>query len=66
MLSTFNNRVLDRYGVNEFSSTLHCNPLEDKMRRFKGECAHFCFKKCPIYTHYGASVKFTQTQRITM
>ncbi len=31
---------------------------EDKMRRFKGECAHFSFNKCPIYTHVGASAKY--------
>ncbi len=24
------------------------------MRRFKGECEHFSFNKCPIYTHDGA------------
>ncbi len=29
--------------------------VEDKMHRFKGECAHFNFKKCPIYTDNGAS-----------
>ncbi len=33
--------------------------IEDKMRRFKGKCAHFSFKKCPIYTHDGASAKFS-------
>jgi hypothetical protein len=33
--------------------------VEDKMRRFKGECEHFSFKKCPIYTHDGASAKFS-------
>jgi hypothetical protein len=33
--------------------------VEDKMRRFKGECAHFSFNKCPIYTHDSASVKFS-------
>ncbi len=33
--------------------------VEDKMRRFKGECEHFSFNKCPIYTHDGASAKFT-------
>jgi hypothetical protein len=33
--------------------------VEEKMRRFKGECAHFNFKKCPIYTHDGASAKFS-------
>ncbi len=33
--------------------------VEDKMREFKGECAHFSFNKCPIYTHDGASAKFS-------
>jgi hypothetical protein len=33
--------------------------VEDKMRRFKGECEHFLFNKCPIYTHDGASAKFS-------
>ncbi len=33
--------------------------VEDKMRRFKGECAQFNFKKCSIYTHDGASSKFS-------
>jgi hypothetical protein len=33
--------------------------VEDKMRRFKGECEHFSFNKCPIYTHDGGSAKFT-------
>ncbi len=36
--------------------------VEDKMRRFKGECAHFMYlhyNKCPIYTYDGASVQFT-------
>ncbi len=33
--------------------------VEDKMRRFMAECAHFSFNKCPIYTHDGASVKFS-------
>ncbi len=32
--------------------------IEDKMRRFKDECTHFIFKKCPIYTYDGASAKF--------
>jgi hypothetical protein len=32
--------------------------LEDKMRRFQGECAHFGFNKCLIYTHHSASAKF--------
>jgi hypothetical protein len=27
--------------------------FEDKMRRFKGEYAHFSFNKCPVYTHDG-------------
>ncbi len=33
--------------------------VEDKMRGFKGECAHFSFNKCSIYTHDGASAKFS-------
>jgi hypothetical protein len=33
--------------------------VEDKMRRFKGDCAHFRRNKCPIYTHDGASAKFS-------
>ncbi len=33
--------------------------VEDKMRGFKGECEHFRFNKCPIYTHDGASAKFS-------
>ncbi len=33
--------------------------VEDKMRTFLGECEHFSFNKCPIYTHDGASAKFS-------
>ncbi len=33
--------------------------FEDKMPRFKGECTHFSFNKCPIYTHDGASAKLS-------
>ncbi len=33
--------------------------VEDKMLGFKGECAHFKFNKCPIYTHDRASDKFS-------
>jgi hypothetical protein len=33
--------------------------VEDKMRRFKGECEHFSFNESPIYTHDGASAKFS-------
>jgi hypothetical protein len=33
--------------------------VEDKMRRFKGECAHFSFNKCSIYAHDGASAKLS-------
>ncbi len=32
--------------------------VEDKMRRFRGECAHFSFNKCPNCTHDDASAKF--------
>ncbi len=34
-------------------------PVEDKLRRFMGECALFCFNNCFIYTHDGASGKFS-------
>ncbi len=34
-------------------------PIEDQLRSFKGECAHFSFNKCPIYIHDGASAKFS-------
>jgi hypothetical protein len=47
----------------------HCNPfgtqVEDKMRRFKGECAQFIFNKCPIYTHDGASANFSTNSQET-
>ncbi len=33
--------------------------VEDETRRFRGECAHFIFNKCPFYTHDGASAKFS-------
>ncbi len=36
-----------------------------KMRRFKGECAHFSFNKCPRYIHDGASVKFSSNSHET-
>ncbi len=39
--------------------------LEDKMRRFKGECAHFRFNKCPIYTQDGASSKYSTNSHET-
>jgi hypothetical protein len=32
--------------------------VEDRMCRFKNKFVHFIFKKCPIYTHDGASAKF--------
>ncbi len=39
--------------------------VEDKMGRFKGECAHFSFNKCLIYTHDGASAKFSTNSHET-
>jgi hypothetical protein len=39
--------------------------VEDKMRRFKGEYAHFSFNKCPIYTHDGAGAKFSTNSHET-
>jgi hypothetical protein len=42
--------------------------VEDKMRGFKGECAHFSFNKCPIYTHEVQVPNFalTHKKRITV
>jgi hypothetical protein len=45
--------------------SVHRTLVEDKMHRFKGECAHFSFNKCPIYTHDGASAKFSTTSHET-
>ncbi len=39
--------------------------VEDKMRRFKGECAHFSFNKCPIYTHDSANAQFSTNSHET-
>ncbi len=39
--------------------------VEDKMRRFKGESAKFIFNRCPIYTHDGASAKFSTNSQET-
>ncbi len=38
---------------------------EDKMRRFKGECAQFNFNRCPIYAHDGASAKLSTNSQET-
>ncbi len=32
--------------------------VEEKMRRFEGECAHFGYNRCPLCTHDGAGAKF--------
>jgi hypothetical protein len=39
--------------------------VEDKMRRFKGECAHFRFNKCLFYTYDGVSDKFSTNSQET-
>ncbi len=39
--------------------------VDDTMRRFKDEFAHFIFNKCPIYTHDGASAKFSSNSHET-
>ncbi len=39
--------------------------VSDKMRRFKGECAHFRFSKRPIYTHDGASANISTNSHKT-
>jgi hypothetical protein len=41
---------------------------EDKTRRFKGKCKHFSFfsfNECPMYTHDGASAKFSTNSHET-
>jgi hypothetical protein len=39
--------------------------VEDKMRGFKSEWAYFSFNKRPIYTHDGASAKFSTNSQET-
>ncbi len=39
--------------------------VEDKMRRFMGKCALFCFNKSPIYNHYDASAKYSTNSHET-
>ncbi len=39
--------------------------VEDKMRRFKSECAHFSFNKCPNCTHDDARAKFSTNSQET-
>ncbi len=39
--------------------------VEDKMGRFKGECAHFSCNKCSIYILDGASAKFSTNSQET-
>ncbi len=39
--------------------------VEDKMRRFKGECAHFSCNNCSIDTYDGASAKFSTNSHET-
>jgi hypothetical protein len=36
-----------------------------KIHTFKGECAHFSVNKFPIYTHDGASAKFSTNSQET-
>jgi hypothetical protein len=39
--------------------------VEEKMRRFEGECADLSFNKCPIYTLDSASAKFSTNSHET-
>jgi hypothetical protein len=43
--------------VLNFVANVNGTLVEDKMRRFKDECAHFSCNMCPIYTLDGASTK---------
>jgi hypothetical protein len=63
----WNRHILGVYSRHKVHLYLHFNPLivEDKMRRCKGKCAHFSFNKCPIYTHDGASAKFSTNSHET-
>ncbi len=45
--------------------TVNGTLVEDKMRGFKGKCAHFSFSKFPIYTHDSASAKFSTNSQET-
>jgi hypothetical protein len=56
--------VGDKFGTYTIAS-VNGTLVEDKMRRFKGERAHFIFNKGPIYTHDGASAKFTTNSHET-
>ncbi len=56
--------VIDKFGTCIVVS-VNGALIEDKMRRFKGEFAHFSFDKCPIYTHDGASAKFSTNSQET-
>ncbi len=57
--------LLDNYTVNRFVGVSAkfgtCTVVSvngNEMRWFKGECAHFSWNKCPIYTLDGAGAKF--------
>jgi hypothetical protein len=52
-------RVSAKYGNCTVVVNTNGTFVQDKMRRFKGECAHFRFNKCPIYTRDGANTKFS-------
>jgi hypothetical protein len=54
-----------KFGTCTVGVSLNGTLIEDKMRRFKGECAQFSFNKSPIYTHYGASAKFSTNSHET-
>ncbi len=61
---TYSEGSLGLYTALVLQGTCECNsgPILlqadlDKMRRFKSECAHFSFNKCPFYTHNSASAK---------
>jgi hypothetical protein len=55
-------RVKVKFGTSTVVS-VNGTLVEDKMRRFKSECAQLSFNKCPIYTHDDA---LTQMKCITV
>jgi hypothetical protein len=57
--------VISKSGTCTVGVSVYGTLVEDKMRRFKGECAHFSFSKCHIYTRDGASANFSTNSNET-
>jgi hypothetical protein len=57
-------RVSSKFGTCTVVS-VYGTLVENKMRRFKGECANFIFSKCHTYTYDGASANFSTNSHKT-